>query len=266
MKEALTRVFQYYGPILDIIAKSSLKRKGQAFVVFDSEKSALEAVEEMNGFEMYGKAMNVRKAKTHSDETVKRKATEMFEEHKRKRLMAKGMFPAPPHARRILTMRRDQAGRRRQKGGSQPCSRCREAPRSKDRSRSCPRRIRAPEQDALPPEHPPRCRRRRPHDHLRAFRRLQRSAPGVGQVRGLCRIRERAVRNRGQRGDSQHSDRRGRQAHEGHIPAAVDYCIWIFACGFYEIMIPHTASGLTIETCCLTAYFHLFSQHTHLQC
>ena len=92
MKEALTRVFNYYGPVLDIIAKSSLKRKGQAFVVFDSEKSTLDAIEEMNGFELYGKPLKVARAKTHSDETVKRKAVEMFEEHKRKRLMLKGAF------------------------------------------------------------------------------------------------------------------------------------------------------------------------------
>lgn len=73
-----------------MVAKSSLKRKGQAFIVFDSEKSTLEAVEEMNGFEMYGKVMKVSRAKTHSDETVKRKAADMFEEHKRKRLTLKG--------------------------------------------------------------------------------------------------------------------------------------------------------------------------------
>jgi RNA recognition motif-containing protein len=96
MKQALTKVFQYYGPILDIIAKSSLKRKGQAFIVFDSEKSALEAVEEMNGFELYGKVLKVNRAKTHSDETVKRKAADMFDEHKRKRLMQKGMLLLPP--------------------------------------------------------------------------------------------------------------------------------------------------------------------------
>ncbi|KAH4701020.1 hypothetical protein HBH67_138180 [Parastagonospora nodorum] len=99
MKEALTKVFQYYGPILDIIAKSSLKRKGQAFVVFDSEKSALEAIEEMSGFELYGKALKVSKAKTHSDETVKRKAAEMFEEHKRKRLMQKDFKRAEEDAK-----------------------------------------------------------------------------------------------------------------------------------------------------------------------
>ncbi|KAF2855641.1 RNA-binding domain-containing protein, partial [Plenodomus tracheiphilus IPT5] len=99
LKQALERVFQYYGPILDVIAKSSLKRKGQAFIVFDSEKSTLEAVEEMNGFQMYGKVMKVTRAKTHSDETVKRKAADMFEEHKRKRLMLKDFKRAEEDAK-----------------------------------------------------------------------------------------------------------------------------------------------------------------------
>ena len=44
MKQALTRVFQYYGPILDVIAKSSLKRKGQAFIVFADQTSATTAM------------------------------------------------------------------------------------------------------------------------------------------------------------------------------------------------------------------------------
>ncbi|KAI8942430.1 hypothetical protein NX059_000501 [Plenodomus lindquistii] len=101
LKQALTRVFQYYGPILDVIAKSSLKRKGQAFIVFDSEKSALEAVEEMNGFQMYGKTMRVTRAKTHSDETVKRKAADMFDEHKRKRLMLKDFKRAEEDAKAL---------------------------------------------------------------------------------------------------------------------------------------------------------------------
>lgn len=101
LKQALTRVFQYYGPILDVIAKSSLKRKGQAFIVFDSDKAALEAVEEMNGFEMYGKAMRVRRALTHSDETVKRKAGDLFEEHKRKRLMLKDFKRAEEDAKAL---------------------------------------------------------------------------------------------------------------------------------------------------------------------
>jgi RNA recognition motif-containing protein len=94
LKEALHAIFDHYGPILDIVAKTSLKRKGQAFIVFDSQKSALQAIEEMSGFELYGKQMKVSLAKTHSDETLKRKATEeQFEQHKRERLTLKGMSP-----------------------------------------------------------------------------------------------------------------------------------------------------------------------------
>ena len=91
MKAALTVIFEYYGEIVEIVAKSSLKRKGQAFVVFNSEKSCLDAVEDMDGFELFGKFIRVARAKTHSDETIKRKAPDMFEEHKRKRLTQKGM-------------------------------------------------------------------------------------------------------------------------------------------------------------------------------
>jgi U2 small nuclear ribonucleoprotein B'' len=71
-----------------------LKRKGQAFIVFDSEKSSVEAAEEMDGFELFGKHMKVSRAKTHSDETIKKKAPEMFDEHKRKRLTQKGTHTA----------------------------------------------------------------------------------------------------------------------------------------------------------------------------
>ncbi|KAF2258508.1 hypothetical protein CC78DRAFT_537738 [Lojkania enalia] len=90
LKEALSVIFKPYGTILDIVAKSSLKRKGQAFIVFDSQKSVLDAVEDMNGFELYGKAIRVAMAKTPSDETVLRKATqEDFEEHKKQRRIHK---------------------------------------------------------------------------------------------------------------------------------------------------------------------------------
>jgi hypothetical protein len=247
MKQALTKVFQYYGPILDIIAKSSLKRKGQAFIVFDSEKSALEAVDEMTGFELYGKALKVSKAKTHSDETVKRKAADMFDEHKRKRLMQKGTLCHCDYAKHTLIVCRLQARRRRRESASQPCSHRREASRSKDGSCSRSRRIRTAEQDPLPAEHSPRRRRRRPHNHIRALRRLQGSSFGLGQVRGVRRIRKRAIRDYGKGGNGEYTDRRRRQANEGHIPAAVGYCVWIFACGFHDIMIPRSASARTMK-------------------
>lgn len=99
LKEALGAAFKPYGPIVEIVAKSSLKRKGQAFIVFSDENSAQEAIE-MDGFELFGKPIKVALAKSHSDETVKRKAGDMFDEHKRKRLMLKGkVFTLTPHCR-----------------------------------------------------------------------------------------------------------------------------------------------------------------------
>ncbi|KAL1593289.1 hypothetical protein SLS60_010897 [Paraconiothyrium brasiliense] len=99
LKDALTVIFKHYGTILEIVAKGSVKRKGQAFIVFDSEKSCLDAVEEMNGFELFGKIMKVARAKTHSDETIKRKAPEIFDEHKRKRLTQKDFKRAQEDAK-----------------------------------------------------------------------------------------------------------------------------------------------------------------------
>lgn len=109
LKEALNAVFKHYGTIVDIVAKSSLKRKGQAFVVFDNEDSADRALQ-MNNFEMYGKQMKVAKARTHSDETVKRQAAGMFDEHKRKRLTLKGKHSHyAPNYDCVLTTCRHQA-------------------------------------------------------------------------------------------------------------------------------------------------------------
>ncbi|CAD0017154.1 unnamed protein product [Aureobasidium pullulans] len=72
--ESLREIFEEYGTIVDIVAKSSLKRKGQAFIVFDSVQSAENAIDEVNGFELYGQSMSLDFAKTRSDATRHRKA------------------------------------------------------------------------------------------------------------------------------------------------------------------------------------------------
>lgn len=93
--ESLREIFAEYGNVIDIIAKGSLKRKGQAFVVFDSEESAQNAIDEVNGFELFDKQLSCDFAKTRSDATIKRVGTEEeLETHKRKRLAEKGLhFP-----------------------------------------------------------------------------------------------------------------------------------------------------------------------------
>ncbi|OBT59201.1 hypothetical protein VE04_00321 [Pseudogymnoascus sp. 24MN13] len=90
LKEALTELFSEYGEIIDIVAKTNLKAKGQAFVVFDTVESAQKAIDEVQGFELFEKPMQLAFAKTRSDATVKRIGDEEeYESHKRKRLAEK---------------------------------------------------------------------------------------------------------------------------------------------------------------------------------
>jgi RNA recognition motif-containing protein len=92
LKEALTELFGEYGEIIDIVAKTNLKAKGQAFIVFDSTESAQKAIDEVQGFELFEKPMQLAFAKTRSDASVKRSGDEdEFESHKRRRLAEKGM-------------------------------------------------------------------------------------------------------------------------------------------------------------------------------
>jgi len=71
LTEALTEIFSEYGTIIDLVAKTNLKAKGQAFIVFDNADSATRAIEEVNGFELFGKPMQLDFARTRSDATVK---------------------------------------------------------------------------------------------------------------------------------------------------------------------------------------------------
>lgn len=70
LKEALTEIFSEYGNIIDLVAKTNLKAKGQAFIVFDDPASAAKAIEEVNGFELFDKPMQLDFARTRSDATV----------------------------------------------------------------------------------------------------------------------------------------------------------------------------------------------------
>ena len=78
--------------MIEIVAKTNLKAKGQAFIVFDSVESATRAIDEINGFELFDKPMVLDYAKTRSDMTVLREDGEdELEAHKRRRLAEKGM-------------------------------------------------------------------------------------------------------------------------------------------------------------------------------
>ncbi|USW57285.1 Putative RNA recognition motif domain, nucleotide-binding alpha-beta plait domain superfamily [Septoria linicola] len=78
------------GNVVDIIAKKSIKRKGQAFVVFETVEEAQEALEAFQDFELLGRNMELAFAKTKSDATVVREDGEAgLEQHKKHRLAEK---------------------------------------------------------------------------------------------------------------------------------------------------------------------------------
>jgi RNA recognition motif-containing protein len=78
--------------VIDIVAKTNLKAKGQAFIVFDNAESAQNAIEEVQGFELFEKPMQLAMARSKSDATVSMAGNlEELEAHKRKRLAEKGM-------------------------------------------------------------------------------------------------------------------------------------------------------------------------------
>ncbi|KAK4176990.1 putative small nuclear ribonucleoprotein [Triangularia setosa] len=90
LKEALSAIFSEYGNVIDIVVKTNLKAKGQAFVVFEKPESALAAIEEVQGFELFEKPMQVALARTRSDATVLQTGNEEeFDTHKRRRMAEK---------------------------------------------------------------------------------------------------------------------------------------------------------------------------------
>lgn len=99
LSETLKTIFSEFGTIIDIVAKKNLRAKGQAFIVYDDPTSATDAIDELQGFELFDKPMRLSLAKTRSDKLVEMNSSpEAFESHKRNRIAEKGTrFFAPSY-------------------------------------------------------------------------------------------------------------------------------------------------------------------------
>mmetsp|Transcript_39355 Transcript_39355/g.112319 ORF Transcript_39355/g.112319 Transcript_39355/m.112319 type:complete len:255 (+) Transcript_39355:99-863(+) len=75
LKKSLREVFAAFGGIIDIIAMKSLKRRGQAWIIFKEASSATNALKSLQGFPFYNKPMRINYAKTKSDVTAKADGT-----------------------------------------------------------------------------------------------------------------------------------------------------------------------------------------------
>ncbi|KAF8131525.1 hypothetical protein EV363DRAFT_1431509 [Boletus edulis] len=85
LKASLRGLFKSYGEVLDVVAHSNLRMRGQAFVSFASPEIAAKAMKEVRGFPLYSKPMQISFAKTRSDAVVKHLDAESFEAHKAQR-------------------------------------------------------------------------------------------------------------------------------------------------------------------------------------
>lgn len=75
LKKSLYAIFSQFGQILDIVTSRTMKMKGQAFVVFNDQASAANAVRSMQGFPFFEKSMMLAFARSDSDIIAKRKGT-----------------------------------------------------------------------------------------------------------------------------------------------------------------------------------------------
>ncbi|KAI0482121.1 RNA recognition domain-containing protein [Xylariaceae sp. FL0804] len=110
LQEALTAVFSEYGRVVEIVAKTNVKAKGQAFVVLDRPEAAQLAADELQGFEIFGRPMHTAVARTRSDATVARGGSdEELELHKRRRLAEKDKKKAAEAAEEQKRLKRPGA-------------------------------------------------------------------------------------------------------------------------------------------------------------
>ncbi|KAG5638501.1 hypothetical protein H0H81_012306 [Sphagnurus paluster] len=85
LKTSLRGLFKSYGEVLDVVAHSNLRMRGQAFVSFASTESARRALKDVQRFPLYSKPMQISFARTRSDAVVKKVDAGSFDAHKARR-------------------------------------------------------------------------------------------------------------------------------------------------------------------------------------
>jgi len=85
LKASLRGLFKSYGEVLDVVAHSNLRMRGQAFVSFASADSAKKAMKDIQRFPLYSKPMQISFARTRSDAVVQKVDADQYDEHKARR-------------------------------------------------------------------------------------------------------------------------------------------------------------------------------------
>lgn len=83
VKEQIQEWFSPFGNILNIVIKSRLACRGQAWIQYDTTESARKAIDGMQGKRLYGKTMVIKFAKFKSDSVSKADGTFEVEKYHR---------------------------------------------------------------------------------------------------------------------------------------------------------------------------------------
>lgn len=78
LKNALYQLFSNYGEVVEVHAKTNIRMRGQAFVIYQDEESAEAALQALRGYVFFGKPMRVNFSKKESDVIAKMRG--QFEE------------------------------------------------------------------------------------------------------------------------------------------------------------------------------------------
>ncbi|KAK2626526.1 hypothetical protein QTJ16_003701 [Diplocarpon rosae] len=71
LRISLYMLFSTYGPVLDVVALRTAKMRGQAHVVFRDVQTATQAMRSLQGFEFFGRQIQIQYAKSKSDVIAK---------------------------------------------------------------------------------------------------------------------------------------------------------------------------------------------------
>jgi U2 small nuclear ribonucleoprotein B'' len=71
LRESMRCIFGQFGNIIDVVTRRTYKLRGQAWVVFEKEEDAADALKYMQGFPFFNKPIRIAYAKTKSDAVAK---------------------------------------------------------------------------------------------------------------------------------------------------------------------------------------------------
>jgi len=71
LRISLYTLFSTYGPVLDVVALRTMKMRGQAHIVYRDIQTATQAMRALQGFEFFGREIQISYAKSKSDTIAK---------------------------------------------------------------------------------------------------------------------------------------------------------------------------------------------------